>query len=65
MKIDDLLRKAMKDSGKSLYLIAKESKIPYPTILRFSRKERSLHIDSLDKLLPVIGLEITPVKKGK
>ncbi len=59
--IAEQLRRAMADSGQSLYALAKGSGIDYAALFRFDREQRSLNLDSAARLAAYLGLELRPV----
>ena len=58
----DQLRKAIKDSGLSMYAVAKGSGLSYPATLRFISGERDLFLSSATKLAHFLGMEFTEPK---
>ena len=56
--ISDQLREIIKASGRTGYEMAKESGVDAGRISRFLRGERSLQLDAVDKLAPVLGLQL-------
>ena len=69
-KISEVLREAIKDSGQTLYEIAKGAGVPNPTVYRWVEGSRpNISIDTADKLAVYLGLELRPkkqrAKKGK
>ena len=56
------VKAAIKASDKSLYAIGKESGVAYPVLHRFLAGERDIRLWTLDKLAPVLGLELTQKK---
>lgn len=63
--VSDGLRKAMIDSGLSAYELAKRSGVNVAAVLRFKSGERSLKLESVDRLAEVLGLELQPKRKGR
>jgi hypothetical protein len=61
--ITDVLRQAMKDSGRSAYWLAQQSGVNIAAVLRFMAGEQSMNLTSADKLAAVLELEL--VLKGK
>jgi hypothetical protein len=57
------LRKAVADSGQSLYAVAKGSGVDYSVLLRFMAAERGMTLDTAAKLAGYLGLELS--RKGK
>lgn len=52
------LRAAIWDDPRSLYRLCEESGISYSTLYRFAHGERSMTLDSAEKLFPVLGLRV-------
>ena len=63
--LSETLRKAMDDSGETLYRIAKESGIAYPVLYRFYHHERELRLPTATKLADYLALELRPKRKRK
>jgi transcriptional regulator with XRE-family HTH domain len=57
-RILDEIRKAIKASGKSRYRLSKEASIPQSHLSRLMTGEKALSIDSLERLINALGLEI-------
>ncbi|MGD0596780.1 MAG: helix-turn-helix transcriptional regulator [Sedimentisphaerales bacterium] len=57
-KILDEIRKAIKASGKSRYRLSKDTSIPQSQLSRLMTGEKALSIESLEKLIKALGLEI-------
>lgn len=53
-----VLLKTIKESGKSLYLIAKESGVDKVALGRFVAGKQSLRLDRADKLAAYFGLTL-------
>jgi len=62
--VSDALRQAMIDSGLSAYRLAADSGVNTAAILRFKSGQRSLKLESVDRLAEVLGLELQP-RKGR
>ena len=62
--VSTALRQAMIDSGLSAYKLARDSGVNVAAVLRFRSGERSLKLESVDKLAEVLRLELRPVVKG-
>jgi hypothetical protein len=54
----DQLRKAIQDSGVTLYRVAKDAGIGYASLHRFMRGERAVSLDVFDRLCESLGLEL-------
>ena len=57
--VSDALRRAIRDSGVTLYRVAKDSGVSYPAVHRFVSGKRSLSLDAVDKLCKYLGLKLT------
>ncbi len=60
--ISDALRRALIDSGLSAYELARRSGVNVAAVLRFKSGERSLKLESVDRLTEVLGLELRPIR---
>lgn len=58
LELAALLRKTIQDSGKSLGEIRDGCGVSTPQLSRFMRQERSLSLDSVEKLLRYFGLRV-------
>lgn len=56
--LEAILIAAMKDSGKSIYAIARQSGVSDGQLSRFLRGERTLSMESLDKLCTALNLTL-------
>jgi plasmid maintenance system antidote protein VapI len=63
--LQDQLRKAVEDSGLTLYRIAKDSGIAYQVLHRFARGERDLTLQTASKLADYFGMRLTRPKRPK
>lgn len=63
MTLTDQLRKAIENSGASLYRIAKDSGVPYAVVHRFANDERSITLPVADKLAAYFGMRLTAPKR--
>ena len=59
MTISDDLRHAIRNSGKSVTAIAKESGVPQPMLTRFMNGQ-DLRLATVDKLAAQLGLTLQP-----
>ncbi len=59
--IPQRLRTAIKDAGKSIYRVAKDSGVAHPVILRFMSGERDIRLETAEKLAESLGLELTQI----
>src|SRR5262245_47218389 len=57
------LRQAIRDSGLSLYELAKRSGVAAPTLSRFMRNERTLTLPVVSRICDTLGLHLCP-KEG-
>ena len=65
LTVSETLRQAIQDAyadGITSYRIAKESGISISQIDRFSTGERTLRLETADKICEVLGLELRPKK---
>lgn len=58
----DVLRKAIAESGLTLYRIAKDTGVVKSSLIRFMREETSLRLDRADILAAYLGLELVKRK---
>lgn len=58
----DVLRKAIEDSGLSLYRIAQDTGVASQSLLRFQRGETSLRLDKADAVAEYMDLELSKRK---
>jgi hypothetical protein len=61
----DQLRQAVRDSELTRYAISVRTRIDQGTLCRFIRGERGMSLDSVDRLMECLGLEIRPRRKRK
>ena len=61
--VSEALRQAMRDSRMSAYRLAAESGVNVAAVLRFKSGERSLKLESVDRLAVVLGLQLRPQRK--
>lgn len=57
MNISAALREAIRADGRSLNTLGKLSGVDSGQLSRFMRSERSLTLDSVDKLIAALGLD--------
>ena len=61
MAISEQLREAIRNSGLSVYRIAKDSGVPQQTLQRFMTHERDVRLaQTADKLASYFKLELAP-----
>jgi plasmid maintenance system antidote protein VapI len=65
MALQDELRRAVQDSGLTLYRIAKGSGIAYQVLHRFANGERDLTLETASKLADYFGMRLTRPKRPK
>jgi plasmid maintenance system antidote protein VapI len=65
MPLQDQLREAVKQSGLSLYRIAKDSGVVYQVLHRFASGERDLTLETATKLADYFGMRLTRPKRPK
>jgi plasmid maintenance system antidote protein VapI len=58
----DVLREAIRGSGKTAYAVAAESGVGHPVLSRFLSGQRGLNLDTADKLCRALGLELRRVE---
>lgn len=63
--VSEALRKAIRDSGLSLYRVAKDAGIGYASLHRFMSSERTVSLDVFDKLCEALDLELRAKGKDK
>ena len=61
----DVLRKAITESGLTLYRIAKDTGVMKTSLMRFMAGETSLHLSKADVLAAYLGLELVKKRKAK
>ncbi|HZW31208.1 MAG TPA: helix-turn-helix transcriptional regulator [Isosphaeraceae bacterium] len=60
-----LLRRAILESGLTRYAISVKSGVNQAALSRFVAGKRSLNLESVDKLVEVLGLEVRMPRKRK
>jgi plasmid maintenance system antidote protein VapI len=65
MALQDQLREAVKNSGLSLYRIAKDSGVAYQVLHRFASGQRDLTLATATKLADYFGMRLTCPKRPK
>lgn len=58
--LTDVLREAIRDSGLSLNKLAEQAGVPVPSLSHFMRGTRSLSLPVAEKLMAVLGIQVTP-----
>ena len=65
-KMTRTLKRAIKADGRSLYRIAKLSRLHYSILDRFVHEERlAITLPTIAALCDVVGLELRPIRKGR
>jgi hypothetical protein len=57
--VSEVLRKAIVDSGETLYRVAKDSGVSYPAVHRFVRHKHTISLKAVDKLCTYLGLRLS------
>jgi transcriptional regulator with XRE-family HTH domain len=63
--ISEKLREAMRDSGQSMYQIAKEAGVDYSIVNRFFNEQRDMKLATADRLAAYFGLELTSSRPAR
>jgi transcriptional regulator with XRE-family HTH domain len=58
------LREALRNSGQSLFAVARSSGIDYAVLSRFMSAKRGMNLETAARLMEYLGLELRPAKKG-
>jgi predicted transcriptional regulator len=61
----DQLRQAVRDSSMTRYAISVQTGIAQSTLCKFLKGERGMSLDSVDRLMECLGLEIRPRRTRK
>ena len=56
--VAETIRRAVLESGKTLYRVGKDSGVNYGTLHRFMSRERSMSLDAVEKLCAYLGLTL-------
>lgn len=65
MSLTDQLHKAIRESGLSLYAIAKATNTPYAAIHGFANGHRDIKLGTADRLAELFGMKLTVPKRAK
>ena len=65
LTMGETLRQAVRDSGQTLYRVAKDSGVPYATLYRFMSGERDIYLETADKLRAYLGLQLARPRPRK
>lgn len=60
--MSDQLRRAIRDSGLSVYAISKGSGVSQPVVARFSTGQRDIRMETADKLFAFFQMRATAPK---
>jgi transcriptional regulator with XRE-family HTH domain len=63
--MSDTLKRAIRESGKTVYEICKATGLDKGAMSRFLSNTTDLRLESIDKLCTFLGLELTPKSKRK
>ena len=63
--MSNVLRRAIDESGLSLYRIALDTGIASQSLLRFKRGDQSLRLDEAELLADYLGMELVKRRKAK
>jgi hypothetical protein len=63
--LEDQIREAFKESGMTVYRLAKNSGVPQPVVSRFINRKRGITLDTASKLVTILGLELIQTKKRR
>ena len=63
MSLTAQLRSTIKNSGATIYRIAKDSGTPYAVVHRFARGRRQIKLDQADKLAAYFRMKLTKPKR--
>ena len=64
-KLSEVIRRSMKNSGLSLYRIAKDTGVGYTIVHGFYHGDRGLRLSSAEVLAEYLGLELQPKKVSR
>jgi len=59
------LRRAIRESGMTRYAISVKTGIAQSTLCKFLKRERGMSLDSVDRLMECLRLEIKSCRKRK
>lgn len=65
MSLTDQLRKAIDDSGLSLYRVAKATHTPYAAIHGFANGHRDIKLETAERLAELFGMKLTAPKRPR
>ena len=61
----DQLRRAVRESGMTRYALSKTTGVSQAVLCRFVAGTAGMSLDSIDRLMDVLGLEIRPRKRAR
>jgi hypothetical protein len=64
-KFSDRLRRAVRESEATRYALSKTTGISQAVLCRFVAGTAGMSLDSIDKLVDALNLEIRPRKRGR
>ena len=64
-KFSDQLRRAVRESEATRYALSKTTAISQAVLCRFVAGTAGMSLDSIDKLVDALNLEIRPRKRGR
>lgn len=56
--LEEQIRKAIQDSGMTVYRIAKDAEVSQPALCRFVNGHRGITLKTASKLVNVLGLKL-------
>lgn len=62
---NQVIRKAIRDSGLSLYAVARDSGCNVAPIQRFMAKEHGMTVETLERVAPIVGIELRVKRRPK
>jgi hypothetical protein len=63
--LTDVLRDAIRTSGRRAYAVSQVSGVAQPILSRFLRGERGITLETADKLCKTLRLELRPIEEGQ
>ncbi len=63
-KLSEVLRLAVQGTSKSINAVAREAGVPQPVLQRFMSGQRSLTLESAERLCAYLGLGLGPLFSG-
>ena len=63
--LEKQIRSAFKESGMTVYRLAKDSGVPQPVVSRFINAKRGITLATASKLVAVLGLELVQTKERR